>query len=80
MLRSLHALILRQGNVVRSQIARPETVARYLAHVSPLADYHVAYWLQSQPHRVTGEGFLTLYGAGAFAPSLPATASERQWS
>ena len=66
MLQSLHALITRQGNVVRSQIARPETVARYLAHVSPLRDYHVAYRHHGQSHRVTGEGFLTRFAAGDF--------------
>jgi len=66
MLHSLHATIVCQGNVVRSRLARPETVARYLSQVSPLADYQVVYWLQSQPHRVTGEGFLTLYEAGCF--------------
>ena len=36
MIRSLHALILRNGNVVRSRIARPATVARFLGQVRNL--------------------------------------------
>jgi len=74
MLSSLNALILRRGTVVRSQIAKPATIARYLAHVSSLADYHVTYWLHGQSYRVTGEGFLTLYADGRFrpAPAVPA--------
>ena len=64
MIYGLRALITRRGNVVRSDIARPETVARYLARVESLADYQVPYWLQGQARRVTAEGFLTLYAAG----------------
>lgn len=64
MIHSLHALITRHGNIVRSRIARPATVARYLAQVYSLADYQVVYWLHARPHRVTGEGFLALYEAG----------------
>lgn len=64
MIYSLRALITRRGNVVRSGIARPATVARYLAQVSPLADYQVTYWYRAQAHRVTAEGFLALYEAG----------------
>jgi hypothetical protein len=33
MIYGLRPLITRRGNVVRSDIARPETVARYLARV-----------------------------------------------
>ena len=64
MIRSLQALIVCRGNVVRSEIARPATVARYLATVHPLADYQVWYWYQGTPRRVTAEGFLALYEAG----------------
>ena len=64
MLHSIDALIVRNGNVVRSGIARPATVARYLAQVQQLADYQVAYWFNRQAHHVTGDGFLALYGAG----------------
>ena len=64
MIHSIDALICRNGNVVRSGIARPETVARYLAQVGNLADYQVVYWLRSRPHWVTGDGFLALYEAG----------------
>ena len=77
MIHSLNALILRRGNVARSGIARPATVARYLAQVSPLADYHVTYWLHSQPHRVTGEGFLALYEAGRI-PTPPPLKERRR--
>jgi hypothetical protein len=71
MIRSLDALITRCGNVVRSHIARPATVARYLAQVSPLSDYQVVYWLQARPHCVTGEGFLALYEVGRIPPPRP---------
>jgi hypothetical protein len=64
MIRSITALVSWNGNVVRSGIARPETVARYLARVQHLADYQVVYWLKSRPHWVTGDGFLALYEAG----------------
>jgi hypothetical protein len=63
MIHSLHALILRNGNSVR-HAARSSTVARYLRDVEHLADYSVVYWLAGAPHRMTGEGFLTLYAAG----------------
>jgi hypothetical protein len=76
MIYSLHALIVRRGNLVRSDIARPDTIARYLATVSPLADYQVFYWLDHQSHRVTGEGFLALYEAGRI-PQRP-TLKEMQ--
>ena len=64
MIRSIDALVLKNGNVVRRGLASPATVARYLARVSPLADYEVRFWRDGVPHRVTGEGFLTLYEAG----------------
>jgi hypothetical protein len=64
MIYGLRALILWRGNVVRSDIARPSTVARYLTQVSPLADYEVRYYYRQQPHRVTAEGFLALYETG----------------
>ena len=64
MIRSIDALVSRNGNVVRFGITRPETVARYLAQVKNLADYQVRYWLDSRPHRVTGDGFLALYQTG----------------
>ena len=35
MIDGLRALITRRGNVVRSGMARPETVARYLAAAVP---------------------------------------------
>jgi hypothetical protein len=66
MIRSLHALIRRNGNMVRHEIARPATVARYLTRIHGLADYQVVYWTQGRPHCVTGEGFLALYEAGLF--------------
>jgi hypothetical protein len=71
MIYSLHAVILRNGNVVRSGIARPETVARYLSTAGNLADYQVWFWWQSQPHRMTAEGFLALYEAGRLPAPRP---------
>jgi hypothetical protein len=70
MIQSLHAMITREGNVVRSGIARPATVARYLAQASPLADYQVTYWYGRQTHRVTAEGFLALYETGRILDPL----------
>ena len=64
MLHSIDALISQNGNLVRSGIARPATVARYLAQVQHLVDSQVAYWFNRQTHRVTGDGFLALYEAG----------------
>jgi hypothetical protein len=71
MIHSIDALISRNGNVVRSGIARPATVARYLAQAHPLADYEVMYWLHRRPHCVTGEGFLALYEAGRIPNPKP---------
>ena len=45
MIYSLHAVILRNGYVVRHEIARPATVARYLADVRDLSEYQVIYYL-----------------------------------
>jgi hypothetical protein len=70
MIRSLDALITRNGNVVRHSIARAETVVRYLHRVQHLAEYQVAYWQSPAPHRVTAEGFLALYEAGRFRPEV----------
>ena len=80
MIRSLRALIVCRGNVVRSGIARPATIARSLATVRPLADYQVWYWYQGTSHRVTAEGFLALYEAGLILepPTLKEHASV--WS
>lgn len=71
MIYGLRALITHRGNTVRSGIARPSTVARYLAQVSPLADYQVTYYYERHPHRVTAEGFLALYEAGRILEPLP---------
>jgi hypothetical protein len=71
MIYSLQAAILRNGNVVRSDIARPETVARYLSMAGNLADYQVWFWWQGQSHRMTGEGFLALYEAGRIPRPRP---------
>jgi hypothetical protein len=79
MIRSLDALIDRNGNVVRSGIARPETVARYLTQVTNLADYQVVYWLDQRPHRVSGDGFLALYAAGRIPSPQPLTGALQQW-
>jgi hypothetical protein len=70
---SIHASILRHGDVVRC-CARAATVARFLVTVQPLAAYQVVYWDRAaQQHRhVTGATFLELVQAGHFAP-----ASER---
>ena len=70
-IRSIDALVSHNGNVVRSGMARPETVARYLARVQHLADYQVVYWRKSRPHRVTGDGFLALYEAGHIPSPQP---------
>lgn len=79
MIRSIDALISRNGNVVRSRITRPETVARYLGRVGNLADYQVVYWLKSRPRRVTGEGFLALYEAGHI-PSPQPRKERESWT
>jgi hypothetical protein len=71
MIHSIDALMSRHGNVVRSRMARPVTVARYLAQVKNRADYQVVCWLQSRPHRVTGDGFLALYEAGHIPSPQP---------
>ena len=71
MIRSIDALVSRNGNVVRSGIARPETVARYLARVQHLADYQVRYWQHGLVRRVTGEVFLALYEAGHIPSPQP---------
>jgi hypothetical protein len=75
---SLHALILRNGNVVRSGIARPETVTRYLLTVGNLADYQVWYRWRSQPRRMTAEGFLALYEAGRIPRPRPLREMETE--
>ena len=43
MIYGLRALITRRGNVVRSDIARPETVARYLARAGVIAPFPPSY-------------------------------------
>ncbi len=64
MIHSIHALVIRNGNLVRPAMAHPETVARYLTQVRDIAEYQVSYRLHGRPHRVTGDGFLALYEAG----------------
>jgi len=78
MIYSLHAVILRKGNVVRSGIARPETVTRYLSTVGNLADYQVWYRWRSQPHRMTAEGFLAFYEAGRIPTPRPLSEMEAE--
>jgi hypothetical protein len=78
MIRSLDASIVKCGNVVRSGIARPATVARYLETVTSLADYQVSYWYRNQPHQVTAEGFLTLYAVGRL-PQPPTMREDPTW-
>jgi hypothetical protein len=75
MIHSLRAMVVYRGNTVRSRIARPETVVRYLTQVSNLADYQVWYTLGGCPYRVTGEGFLALYEAGRL-PTPPTLKQE----
>ena len=70
MINRLGGLITRNGNIVRSGMARPATIARYLAAVDDVAAYHVTYWRHGRPHRVTAEGFLTLYQAGRIPAPL----------
>lgn len=81
MIYSLHAAILRNGNVVRSDIARPETAARHLSTVGNLADYQVWFWWRREPHRMTAEGFLALYDAGQIPTPKPLREMEMElWS
>lgn len=77
MIESLHALIIRNGNLVRSEVARPETVVRYLTTVKNLADYQVWYVWRGRPHRLTAEGFLALYAVGRIPHLKALTASTR---
>jgi len=71
MIHSIHAVINRHGNLVRTGIARPETVARHLSQVGDLAGYEVRYWLNNQPYRVTGATFLVRYEAGQLPCQQP---------
>jgi hypothetical protein len=73
---SIDSLIARHGNVVRSGIARPATIARYLAEVDDVEGYRVTYWRDGMPQRMTAEEFLTLYQAGRIPE--PLTRKERE--
>jgi hypothetical protein len=75
MIHSLRALITRNGTVVRSGLAHAAPVVRYLHQVRHMAEYQVHYWHDGEPHRVTAEGFLTLYEVGTF--SRPCRVCER---
>jgi hypothetical protein len=77
MIESLHALILRNGNLVRQEVARPATVARYLTTVRNLAEYQVWYVWQGCPHRLTAEGFLALYETGRIPQPMAHDTSVR---
>jgi len=71
MIHSIHAVINHHGNLVRTGIARPATVARHLRQVGDLAGYEVRYWLNNQPYRITGATFLVRYEAGQIPDPQP---------
>ena len=71
MIHSIHAVINHHGKLVRTGVAHPEAVARYLSQVGDLAGYEVRYWLNNQPYRVTGATFLVRYGAGQLPGPQP---------
>jgi hypothetical protein len=64
MINSLGALITRNGNMLRANIARAATVARHLLQLRDGAEYQVVYWQDGMPQRVTAEEFLTRYRSG----------------
>jgi hypothetical protein len=64
MIYSIRAMVLYKGNVMRSGIARIETVIRHLMQQLNLTGYEVRYWLHGQPYRATGEAFLSQFSPG----------------
>ena len=68
MVHAIHALIRYRGNVVRSRIARPATVLRYLARRRDLDSYNVVYWHYGTPQQVTAAEFQTRFVAQEDGP------------
>ena len=64
MVGSIRATIVYRGNLVRSRIARRESVMHYLARIPSsrsLADHEVVYWSNGIPTREPATVFIEKY-------------------
>jgi hypothetical protein len=65
MIHSIGAIIILRGNVVRSGLARPETVLRYLARLRDVTHYEVRYWQNGLPQRMSAIAFQARFSTPA---------------